>query len=453
MVHCHSTLSTPTHIYLQHMVLKTVTLTVTNSNGCREGYQQNKYWFTHYPSRHFLSLPRTVWDPLSILPMNLHDSIGYLGSIVKWHWNFGDGSSTTVNFPNNPSVTHYIYRPCHIIYCKGSQDTQQLPTAVQHCVDTCGQNSAFPLASFSFPTSNCASQSVQFTDNSQANGGGNITQCIGIRRSTVRPRANIATSQNPAHTFIGAGPTLRLLKLFTMLPNCTDTVIHTVTIIARPVAKFVADSVCLGSLTTFYRPIPPEHPLRKHHWELTGRRKFRRHEPYLHVLGSSGVFFVTLTVYPKWRVYQRIPPKLLLFIQNQLPPLLQLPRHCSGDSVHFTDLSTHTASWPDQHLGLNFGDGNTTTLISAEQPECWINLYAGRRKLYWYHWQSHIWLMYQYEKLYRYKFNRPPWYFILCHNSECLIARFCLPTIATRRRSALSQWLRNFGWPDIRFCQ
>jgi len=436
-----STLSNPTHIYTTYGI-KTVTLTVTNSNGCVK--DTSKQILVHP-----LPIPAFSFTTPNCLGSVVHFTnesttvIGYLGSIVKWHWNFGDGSSTTVNFPNNPSVTHTFTGPATSFTVRLTVTTSDSCTAfVEHVVN----NMPSPLASFSFPTSNCASQSVQFTDNSQANGGGNITQWHWDFGDPPSGTSNIATSQNPAHTFIGAGPTFTVTEIVYNASNCTDTVIHTVTIIARPVAKFVADSVCLGSLTTFTDQSTGA-SITQHHWDFGDGGSSGATSP-TYMYGSSGVFFVTLTVTTNEGCIKDTTEAVIVYPKPVASFIATAPT-CSGDSVHFTDLSTT----PHGQISIwvwNFGDGNTTTVNFPNNPNV-NHLYAAGGN---------------------YTVSLTITTSDLCTNTKTLpvqiqpapVANFIyattrcalMPVLFTDQSqpgggSALSQWLWNFGDPTSGF--
>ena len=75
--------------------------------------------------------------------------------------------------PDNPDVTHIFAGTA------GSYTVRLTVTTSDSCSDFIQHTVnilASPLANFTYPSGNCMQQPVQFTDNSQTNGGGNIIQ-------------------------------------------------------------------------------------------------------------------------------------------------------------------------------------------------------------------------------------------------------------------------------------
>jgi PKD repeat protein len=122
------------------------------------------------------------------------------GNIQSWTWNFGDGTTQTVAFPNNPDVTHSyqvpgVYNACLVIQGNDSlcSDTKCLTIYVNDTLPGC-------QAQFTFANVPGASPNVfQFTDASLY--AGQVSWFWNFDDGTV------STEQNPIHTF-PAGPVI-----------------------------------------------------------------------------------------------------------------------------------------------------------------------------------------------------------------------------------------------------
>ena len=100
---------------------------------------------------------------------------GFTGYIAKWLWDFGDGTTQTVYLPNSPNVQHTYT----------GNTTTYLVTLTVCSNDSCSASiqkvlnlMPSPVADFSYSVVTCTGQAVDFTDLSQENNGGLITQWL-----------------------------------------------------------------------------------------------------------------------------------------------------------------------------------------------------------------------------------------------------------------------------------
>jgi PKD repeat protein len=353
-----STLQNPTHTYTSYGV-KNVTLTVTNSNGCVK--DTTKQVLVHpLPIAAFTYTTPNCMGALIQFTDQSSTVAGYLGSIVRWTWDFGDGNQITINFPGNPNVTH--------VYTGASSHTVTLTVktsdSCSHSVSHVVTSMPAPLASFSFPTSNCAQQSVAFTDLSQANGGGNITQWHWDFGDPGSGISNTSTSQSPTHVFSGPG-VYTVTEIVFNASNCSDTTTQSVTVIALPTANFRADTVCLGSLTTFTDLSGGVGTITQRFWEFGDGQTSTSTNP-THMYATAGVFNVKLTVTTN-EGCRKDTTKAVLVIPKPVASFTASAPTCAGDSVQFTDLSSTPhgtiVTWYWQ-----FGDGGTATVTFPNSP-------------------------------------------------------------------------------------
>jgi len=348
-----SNMQNPTHIFPTYGI-QNVTLTIINSNGCiKDTIEQVLV--------HPLPIPAftyTTPNCLGALVQYTNQSTtvtGYLGSIVKWVWNFGDGSpNVTVHFLNNPNVSHaFLGNALQHTVTLTVTTSDSCSASIQHIVNSMPS----PIASFTYPTSNCANQSVQFTDNSQANGGGNITQWAWTFGDPLSGGSNNSSSQNPAHTFMGGAGVYIVTEIIYNSSNCSDTATHNVTIIALPTANFTFDTACLGSLTTFTDESTGV-TITQWHWDFGDGGSSPLQSP-THLYASSGVFNVTLTITTNEGCINHITKTVAVWPLPVASFIASSPT-CSGDSVHFTDLSS-TPHGSIRTWVWVFGDGGTVT--------------------------------------------------------------------------------------------
>ena len=95
----------PTHTYALSGTFN-VKLTIVNSNGCHEGYDHTCSCQSFTCCGIQLQLIQAVLVLQFNIPICRPLPPGYIGSIVKWVWDFGDGTSVTIFAPANPDVSH-----------------------------------------------------------------------------------------------------------------------------------------------------------------------------------------------------------------------------------------------------------------------------------------------------------------------------------------------------------
>lgn len=355
-----SPLSNPTHTYTSYGIFN-VKLTITNNNGCVK--DTTKQVLVHpLPIPAFTFTTPNCMGAVVQFTNQSTTVVGYLGSIVRWHWDFGDGNSTTINFPGNPNVTHVFTGATTAFTVRLTVTTSD---SCQAFIDHVVNLMPAPLASFSFPTSNCAMQSVQFTDNSQTNGGGSITQWHWDFGDPASGMSNFATIPNPTHIFVGGPGVYTVIETIYNGTNCSDADTQFVTIIARPVAKFTADTACLGSLTSFTDQSTATGTIVQRAWQFGDGGTSGATNP-THLYSTSGVFNVTLTVTTN-EGCTKDTTEAVLVIPKPVASFTATAPTCAGDSVCFNDLSTTPHGSIVTWLWA-FGDGNTTTVNFPGNP-------------------------------------------------------------------------------------
>jgi PKD repeat protein len=350
----HSSLPNPTYIYASYGIFN-VTLTIVNSNGCIKD-STKQVLVNPLPIPAFTYTSPNCLGALVQYTNQSTTVTGYMGSIVTWDWYFGDGSpDVIINAPGNPNVSHTFVGNATSHTVRLTVTTSDGCIAfIEHVVNSIPS----PIASFSFPANDCANQSIQFTDNSQENGGGTITQWHWDFGDPASGNNNNPTSQSPAHTFMGGPGVYTVIETVYNGTNCSDADTQFVTVIARPVANFHADTVCLGSATTFTDQSTPSVTITQHFWQFGEGGSSTASNP-IYTYANPGVYNVTLTVTANDGC-TRDTIKSVLVLAKPVASFTTTAPTCAGDSVTFTSLSTTPhgiiTSW-----NWNFGDGGTGT--------------------------------------------------------------------------------------------
>ncbi len=143
------------------------------------------------------------------------------GAMTKWIWNFGDGTSETIDFPSNPNVTHTYQASGNYTVCLTVQNSDMT------CVDTVchevivgtgqGCNADFTW----YADSTGTSTGIHFIDQSQ----GNI-----ITWNWSFGDGTYGSGQNPYHIFNSSGVYLVCLTIQGADSMCYDTQCYEVTV-------------------------------------------------------------------------------------------------------------------------------------------------------------------------------------------------------------------------------
>ncbi|MDP4281791.1 MAG: PKD domain-containing protein [Bacteroidota bacterium] len=354
----------PTHTYATYGVYN-VTLTITNANGCVKDTTKS-ILVNPLPQAAFsFSTPNCFGAVVSYTNLSTTVS-GYLGSIVKWTWDFGDGTQTVVNFPNNPNVTHtFVGSALSHIVTLTVKTSDSCESFVQHTVTSIPS----PVANYSYSTNSCTGQAVQFTDQSQPNGGGNIISWNWNFGDPASGSNNTSGAQSPVHIFTSTG-SFTVTLIITNTSNCTDTMVKTVSVNMLPVARFIADTACLNSPTTFTdQSLPNAMNIVSWTWDFGDGSPISPLQNPTHTYINYGVYNVKLTIVNSNGCSKDTIHQVLV---NPLPTAAYTfsTPNCFGAVVHYTDLSTT----PSGYLGTivkwtwDFGDGTQTVVNFPGNP-------------------------------------------------------------------------------------
>lgn len=329
-----------------------VTLTITTASGC-SNTKQHTLFIIPAPVANF-STSSPSCSGTEILFTNLSGTA--YGNIVSWEYNFGDGNTTTVNYPGNPSVTHvYATYGSYTVTLTvtTSDDCQATVTRIVQVLQS-------PLANFTVDVS-CSTVPAQFTDLSQ----GNAISWLWNFGDYGSGSANTSNMQNPVHTFMQAGD--YQVKLYVQSANgCNDTVTQTINVAPKPVVDFSHSNGCAADTVHFISStFVNTTSTASWYWEFGDSQISTDADPY-HVYAAPGTYTVTLTITnqngctnSKTRQVQVTAPPVAMFNSTN--------SSCSGTAVLFSDLSS-TPNGSISTWTWDFGDGTIVSINAPSNP-------------------------------------------------------------------------------------
>ena len=328
----------------------TATLTVSNSAGCFD-IVSKQVLVTNGPTAGFIATNGNCAEtPVSFIDQSIPNQ----GYIVTWIWDFGDGTSITINFPDPQNVDHIYPLP-------GTYNVVLTVQTSDSCMDSYSQNITIapkPTADFTYPVENCEDFGIQFQDLSLPGGSGMITAWNWNFGDPTSGINNTSTLQHPIHTFLNAG-NYDVTLIVTTMNGCTDTIIKTVLINSRPIVVFTADTICLGNPTTFTDfSTTISGTIIAWYWEFGDGGSSNLQNP-THIYANAGIYAVTLTVTNSVNCNNDTTINVLV---RDLPwAMFTSENNCFGTESYFFDQSI-TYFGVITNWDWDFGDGNTSTL-------------------------------------------------------------------------------------------
>ncbi len=352
-----STLANPVHIFSTFGTFQ-VSLTVVNSNGCIHT-RTKPVVIKPKPIANFtFSAGACLGSVVSFTDQSFVPS-GLSAQIKTWHWDFGDGTTQgPIVFPATPHTTHTYNGPGTSFVVRLTVMTfDSCYNSIEKTVNVVAK----PAANFSFASNRCENQPVQFTDLSQTNGGGSIQTWAWNFGDPASGGNNNSTIQHPVHSFTSAAASPYTVRLIVTNGNgCKDTTEISVTVNAKPLADFEADTVCLGTVTTFNSLSGPTGTITSYLWDFGDGSTSSGATPS-HLYATSGVFNVKLIVGNAGQCLKDTT-KPVLVLGKPVASFTYASPNCAGDSVQFTDLSS-TPHGTIQTWKWNFGDGTPEVIV------------------------------------------------------------------------------------------
>jgi uncharacterized protein (TIGR02145 family) len=269
---------------------------------------------------------------------------------TSWNWNFGDGTTHTVQNPTH----NYAEAGTYTVSLKVTNNYGNNTSTKNNYITVTTIGTA-PIAAFTANTTNItAGGSVSFTDQS-TNAPTSWLWTFGDGGSS--------TQQNPTHSYNSAGTFTVTLKATNTFGNNTATKSNYVTVTpagTAPVAAFIANttSITTGSSVSFtdQSTNTPTSWL----WNFGDGATSTEQNP-THNYSATGTFTVTLKATNSFGNNTATKSNYITVTPAGSAPVAAFTANATsitaGESVSFTDQSTNTpTSWL-----WNFGDGGSST--------------------------------------------------------------------------------------------
>ena len=235
-----STVQNPSTLIYNSGGVKTITLSVTANTGCSSSITTTVEVFPQ-PVANFSSSAVCQGSVTNYTDL----STTSVGSITGWSWDYTNNGSSDANTqnPTNSFASSGNYTTALIVTSSnGCKDTITLPVIVygRAIPDFTPNNVCYGTAS-------TFSNQTDITTN--LNVGSNPTYQWDFADGSA-----LSSAQNPNHTYnlgSNANAVYNVTLTVTTQNNCIDRVVKPVRVFAVPTASFTADSVCLGSPTSF----------------------------------------------------------------------------------------------------------------------------------------------------------------------------------------------------------
>jgi gliding motility-associated-like protein len=216
----------PSHIYAAFGTYD-VTLTVTSDRGCTDNVSLQA--IVH-------QLPVPAFAPIDDCfalnyPFTDASTIG-AGTLTAWDWDFGDGTTGSVQDPTHSYPTF------------GTYSVQLTVTSSEGCTDSITQDIVLhdnPVAGFVVPAV-CQQEPVAIQDTSSIQEGAIVAW------SWTFAGGGTSSDQNPTHAFLASG-NVNVQLTVTSDFGCTGSTTVAVPVHPKPNAAFTAPDVCLDEET------------------------------------------------------------------------------------------------------------------------------------------------------------------------------------------------------------
>lgn len=267
------------------------------------------------------------------------------GAIVSWYWDFGDGTTDTVQNPSHVFATAGIWNvTLHVFNSAGCSDTVTISVIVHQ----------LPIADFTY-SSACLLQNINFTDLST--GGTPINSWSW----DFGDGSGTSTFQNPVYQY-NTITTYNVILYIIDMNGCRDSVDLPVSVEPVPNAEFVFDSVCLG-LNTSLTDISNDNgsAITSWTWDF-GDGNGSNTQNNFYTYGNAGTFFVQLIVTNSGNCSDTVVHPV--FVKPSPTASYTTANVCDGLPVSFTDLSISNSIGITSWI-WDFGDSSGST---AQNP-------------------------------------------------------------------------------------
>lgn len=342
-----STTADPEHLYANTGTYN-VTLTITDMSGCFASVSHSVIVVSGPTPQFTYQAPGCTGNSVQFNDMS--NSNG--SQIMSWIWNFGDGNSITINAPANPDVTHEYT----------STGTYTVTLTISNMLGCEAVTSHFvtivpgPTANYTYE-SGCQGTPVQFTDQTNTNGGTPITQWAWNFDDPASGVSNTSNLQNPQHIFSAPG-IFNVVLITTNASGCTDTIAQNVMINAPAPAAFNYSVSCSGQPVSFEPDlnVMTIGNIVSWNWDFgDGSAPSNLMNP-IHVYAVHGSYTVTMSVVNTEGCESSSSE--IINVSAMPVATFNASSTCSGSQTFFTDYSYSPTGEPIVAWHWRFGDPN-----------------------------------------------------------------------------------------------
>ncbi|MEN8224975.1 MAG: PKD domain-containing protein [Bacteroidota bacterium] len=323
-----STSPTPAHNY-EVSGYYDVTLTILDTGVCTSTYTEEIF---------VNATPEALFDVSEITcensPVYFDDLSSVTNSfVVEWTWEFGDGTDTTIYFPDDPDVAHTY----------SLDGTYQVTLSVVS-EDTCYANTSqyvvigpAPIALFEYESA-CNGEPTQFWDNSSMGGGQTIIDWFWDFGDPASAPNHTSTLQNPLHVFSGPG-IYDVSLTVTNVDGCTDSLAQQVQVNEGAPVDFYSIDTCHNFATLFFvdTTITDTAAIIVYDWDFGDGSIHSSLMNPTHLYADPGTYDVTLIIYDTSGCSNAVVHSIL--VRDNPVALFEYETACTNDSTYFTDLS------------------------------------------------------------------------------------------------------------------
>ncbi len=328
-----STLTNPSHQYSATGPY-TATLTVTSNNGCIVTTSQSIADIYAQAKANFTVNPENCLNDVT----SFTDNSNGLGNVItEWHWDFGDGQTSTLQNPTHTYATANTYTvKLYIKTDKNCNSDTMSKTVVIN---------PLPAASFTNSTPLCATNTITFTDASAANAGNLTIWKWNMGDGTVQ---TFNTANPFTHTYAATGNYTVTLSVETNKGCKSSLFSKNITVSPLPVPGFILPEVCLSDAFAQFTDTSkiPAGSITNWAWNFgdpaSGALNTSTLQNPQHKYNAVGNYTVTLTVTSNNGCVVTLPQS---FVVNGDIPIanfnaLNPATMCANDSIAIKDAST-----------------------------------------------------------------------------------------------------------------
>lgn len=320
----------PAHIYPVDSTY-TVQLVVSNVFGCLDSVSNNVVVLPQ-PTAGFNVTLSCAKQPATFVDTSL-------GTPNSWQWDFGDGNTSTQQNPSN------------VYLLGGNYNVELIVGNGAGCIDTVVQTitvSTVPFPAFTVDTV-CQGNITTFIDNS--------TDSTALASwDWDFGDGNTSNSQNPTYIYQTSG-TFNVTLTVTNVNGCDSTIMIPVIVNPVPVANYVADTVCLGTPTTF-TDLSTGSPT-SWDWDFGDGNLGNTGPVITHTYATPGTFLTSLLVNGGSNNCSDQTFLVVQVVDDVIAGIGVNTPICDGDIISFMDNSTINSGSITGWL-WDFGDGNTS---------------------------------------------------------------------------------------------